>query len=84
MILDFFEYAEEADDEIYAVHNESDEHQADERDLTVADAVSGPAFVSAEARDVWDAGWVWARYLVVPRDGGRRRAADNGGKVVVE
>ncbi len=36
VVLDFLEYPEERDEEIGAIHQQTDAHQADERDLIVA------------------------------------------------
>lgn len=39
VVLDLLEYAEETDNEVDAVHDEADAHQADKRELLVAEAI---------------------------------------------
>jgi hypothetical protein len=78
MVLDLFEYAEEADDEVDAVHDQADADETYQRRLVVADAVTQTVFKRAETavRRTWE--------LIVPRYSRGSDARDEGGEEVVE
>jgi len=40
MILDLFEYSEQTDDEVGAVHDKTNHDETDQRELTVTDGIS--------------------------------------------
>lgn len=76
MILDLFKYSEQADDEVGAVHNETNHDETDQCKLAVADATSDLSYV-----------WQIQRrpgQFTVPSNAASRSAWYGGGKVVVK
>lgn len=80
LILDLLKYPEQADKQVRAIHDKPEKHEADERDLRIADVVARLACAAAEVGVVGFHAWE----VVVPICGGGGRAADDGGEEVVE
>lgn len=76
MILDFFEYSKQTDDEVGAVHDQANHDETNQCKLAVADGASNPPYV---CRIQWRSG-----QLAVPRNAACRRTRYGGGKVVVK
>lgn len=76
MILDLFEYSEQTDDEVGAVHDETDHNKTDQRKLAVAECTTNLSYVGRIQRR--------SGQLTVPSGAAGRRTWNGGGKVVVK
>ena len=80
VVLDLLEDSVEADDEVETVHDETDAHETDQRNLVVAQSASD----TGRPVDAWHRRRRWARERVVPRGTRRGRAGYYGCEEVIE
>lgn len=79
VVFHLLEDAEERDEEVEAIHHQTDAHQADERHLVVTQRIANTTFETVDAvRESW------AGKLAVPRSAGLRGAGDEGSEEIVK
>lgn len=65
MVFHLLENAEQRNEEVEAIHHQTDTHQTDERYLVITQCIAHAAFEAIDA--VWED---WTRKFAVPRNAG--------------
>lgn len=80
VVFYFFEYAEQANDEVDAIHCQTNPNEADQHNLVVADPIANATFMAAQISH----GAGRSSKFIVPRRRGGWSAGHERGEIVVE